>query len=471
MAKPLDYETRIQQIDKTLRVNESFDLIKRPLTIAGKRAVMYMIDGFVKDEIFEKIMEFLMKADAKDVNPLSTAREFADAFVSYVEVDIVPDMDAMITPVLSGTIALVMEQYQDIILIDGRTYPTRGVGEPEDDKVLRGSHDGFVETMVFNTALVRRRIRDTDLTMEIHQIGQTSKTDVVLSYMKSRVDKKFLKEVQHMLDNLNVNSLTMAQESLTEALLKKGWYNPFPKVRYTERPDTAAANLLEGKLVIIVDNTPTAIILPATVFDFVQESNDFYFPPMVGTYLRLVRMLIFLATIFLTPVWYLLVKNPEFIPPWLSFIQVAEPAGIPIWGQLLLFEIAIDGLKLASLNTPNALSNSFSVVGALILGDFAVQANWFVPEALMYMGFVAIGNFTQPSFELGYAFKLCRMLLIILIALFNFWGFIAGILVIILLVSTNRTVAGKSYLYPLIPFNWHDFSHLVVRRKMSNKNS
>ena len=446
-------------------------MVKRPMVIGGHNAALYMVDGFVKDEIMEKIMEFLFSADPAQVDACPDAQSFANRFLSYVEVAAEDDPDKIITQVLSGTIALVMEQYPQVLMIDARTYPSRSVSEPEDDKVLRGSHDGFVEALVFNTALIRRRIRDVNLVNEIHTVGQKSKTDVVLCYIEGQADPKLVAKLQKLLDTLDVNALAMAQESLNEALARNGWYNPFPKVRYTERPDTAAASILEGKVAIIVDNSPTVMLLPAAVFDFVQESNDYYFPPLVGTYLRFVRMLIFIVTIFLTPVWYLLIQNPSWIPPWLDFIKIAEPNTVPIVAQLLIFEIAIDGLKLASLNTPSSLSNSFSVVGALILGEFAVEARWFVPEVILYMALVAIGNFTQPSFELGYAFKLIRILLIVLTAIFNLWGFIAGILIMLVLLATNRTPAGTSYLYPLIPFKWSALSRLLIRRKMHRDNN
>ena len=461
----------IQNLDAHFRVDQSFDIIKRPMTIGENAAYLYMIDGFVKDDIMEKIMEFLMKADVQKLSAMKTAQEFADNFISYFEISIEKDPEKLVTSVLSGVIALVCEQFPEAIMIDARTYPLRGVQEPEDDKVLRGAHDGFVETLVFNTALIRRRIRDSRLTMEIHTIGKKSKTDVVLSYMTGVADAKLVKNLRKTLNDLEVNALTMSQESLNEALVQKGWYNPFPKVRYTERPDTASACLLEGKILIIVDNSPSVIILPAAIFDFVQESNDFYFPPLVGTYLRIVRMIVFFLTIFLTPVWYLLINNPSWIPAGLDFIKIAEPSAVPVLVQLLIFEITIDALKLASLNTPSALSNSFSIVGALILGDFAIQTGWFNPEVILYMGLVAIGNFTQPSFELGYAFKLMRIALVVLTALLNAYGFALGILLLIVLLATNRTVCGTSYLYPLIPFHWDAFSRLLVRRRIHKHNS
>lgn len=208
------------------------------------------------------------------------------------------------------------------------------------------------------------------------------------------------------------------------------------------------------------------MILPTSIFDFVQETDDFYFPPFTGTYLRLTRIAIFLLTIFLTPVWYLLIQNPSWIPTWLDFIKVAEPNTLPIIFQLLLVELAIDGLKLASLNTPSPLASSFSVIGGLILGEFAVKAQWLVPEVILYMAFVAIANFTQPSFELGYAFKFIRVFLLIAIAVFNLWGFIIGLVICILLVCFNKTVEGKSYLYPLLPFNGKEMKKMFIRKRL-----
>ena len=460
-----NFKQTIAKLDSSLPVGRSFDMIRRPIITGGKKAVMYMIDGFVKDEMFEKIMEFLMTADAEKMSQITRASDFLEQFVSYVEVSEEPDEEKAVHAVLSGMIALVVDGVSPIMLIDGRTYPMRGVEEPDDDRVLRGAHDGFTETVVLNTALIRRRIRSTSLTFESFSVGRSSRTDVVVAYLDGVADRHHIEAMRKKIDSIVANDLTMAQESLTECLIKKSWWNPFPKVRYTERPDAAAAAIYEGRLIVIIDNSPSVIILPTTIFDFAEDANDFYFPPLVGTYLRFVRMVMFLATLLLTPLWFFLANNPSSLPESLSFLAIKEPAGIPLWLQLIVFELAIDGLKLASLNTPSALSNSFSVLGALILGDFAVQAHWFSAEVIMYMGLVAIGNFTQPSFELGYAVKLCRIMLIILIALFGLWGFIAGLVFIAVLLLTNRTVFNNSYLYPLIPFRGRALLSLFVRIK------
>lgn len=462
----MNYEKRLNMLCEILHPEESYDLVTRSISVADLRGMMYLIDGFVKDEVMEKIMEFMMSADSAEVKSLQTARQFADRYISYVEVELTKDPERIITAVLSGTLLLILDKYEEMFLIDVRTYPTRGVEEPEDDRVLRGSHDGFSETMIVNTALIRRRIRDPQLRAEYCCIGKSSRTDVALLYLKDRVNPDFLHKIKQEIDKIQVNSLSMAQESLNEALIQKGWWNPFPKVRYTERPDAAAAGILEGKIVVIVDNSPTVMVLPCTLFDFIRDTNDFYFPPLIGTYLRWIRILIFFATVFLTPLWYLFaVKNPQMLPESLAFLSIKEPAFLSVLAQLLIFEGIIDGLKLASLNTPSSLSNSFSVIGALILGEFAVSAGLFSAEVIFYMAFVSIGNFTQPSVELSYAFKLCRILLLILTAALNYWGFALGLLLMLFLIFTNNSISDRGYLYPLIPFHAKDLSRIFLRRR------
>jgi len=252
-------------------------------------------------------------------------------------------------------------------------------------------------------------------------------------------------------------------------MLRQKWYNPFPKIRTTERPDTASAIILEGGIILLCDNSPEAMIFPTTIFDFLQETDDFYFPPLTGSYLRVLRHFIFWITLILTPLWYLLLMYEEFLPESLLFIVPQDPGALPIIVQLFLTEFALDGLKLASLNTPNVLSNSLSVVGGLLLGDFAITVGWLSPDVIFYMAFVAIANFTQSSYELGFAFKYLRMLTLLLTALLGIAGFAAGIIISVLLVVTNETFNGKrSYLYPLIPFNARAMARLFFRLKKHN---
>lgn len=456
------YEENVAQLDRLLRVDENFDIIKKRVIVGSGELTFYYIDGFIKDTVMQKMMLGFMALK----NTGSSAREFTDRNVPYVESDVIEDLDLMIRAVLSGGALVLGDSFgQSAIVIDARTYPARGTEEPQNDRVMNGSRDGFVETLIFNTALIRRRIRDTDLTMHYMNIGSSSQTDIAVCYMKGRADEKVLQTILSKLKKVKTESLTMGAESLKECLIRSRWYNPFPKIRMTERPDTAAAHLFEGKILVLCDNSPQAMILPTTIFDFMQETNDFYFPPLTGTYIRLVRHVVFFLTLFLTPTWFLLTQNPAWLPEGLQFIVPKEIGAIPLVAQILIVEFMIDGLRMASMNTPDILSNSLSVVGGLILGDFAVDIGWLIPEVILYMAFVAIANFTQASYELGYAFKFMRITLVVLTALFNLWGFLGGILLIAVLIATNRSVGGKGYLYPLIPFNGKAFFSLIFRRK------
>ncbi len=398
-------------------------------------------------------------------------QDFANRFITFSEVDVGFDPEELVTSVLMGKTLLLVEGLRGGAQIDAKSYPSRGVDEPPDGKVLRGSHDGFVEAVVPNMALLRRRIRDPHLTMEGLKVGKRSHTDAVLCYLDDKADPGLLSAIREKLNAIDVNSLSMAQESVAEAIRPKQWYNPFPKVRYTERPDSAAASVMEGNVVLMVDNSPSVMILPTTFFDFTQEANEFYFPPLVGSYLRLLRIIVFVISLLITPTWYLMVKESGRLPDWLEFLSSPEPAALGLLWQLLVVEFLVDVLKLASLNTPDSLSNSFSMLGALILGDFAVQAGWLGPEVLVYMAFVSVASFAQPSYEMGYAFKLLRVALLLLTAVFDVWGYGLGILAILILLATTKPLVGRGYLYPLIPFHGKALWRLLVREPISRDNT
>ena len=256
-----------------------------------------MIDGFGGDAILERMGAFWLSLPPEAVRDLAEMQQFADRFVTFMEVNVSFDRDDIVTSVLMGKSLLLVEGLSGAALIDAKEYPSRSVGEPPDGKVLRGSHDGFIEAVVPNMALLRRRIRDPHLTMEGMKAGRRSHNDVVLCYLDDRVDQALLTELRQKLQNIDAKSLTMAQESVAEAIRPRQWYNPFPKVRYTERPDAAAACVMEGNIILMVDNSASVMILPTTFFDFTQEANDFYFPPLVGTYLRILRVTVFLISL------------------------------------------------------------------------------------------------------------------------------------------------------------------------------
>lgn len=425
------------------------------------KLLLFFIDGLLKDDITEKILEFFYK-NVKSEN-FKSALYFAQSSVPYVEVEVTSDLKKICTDVLSGISALIIEDFAEVILLDTRTYPQRSTSEPDNDKVLRGSRDGFVETLINNTALIRRRIRDTNLTVKAYSVGTQSHTDIAVIYMENKVDKKLLANLDKRLKAIDVPSLTMNQQSLVEALYKNLWYNPFPKVKHTERPDTTASAILDGNIVILVDNAPSALLLPTSIFDVLEEADDYYFPPVTGTYLKLARYFITIVTVLITPLWLLALQNPDYCPEFFRFVLLDEPQNIPVFWQLILMEVGIDGLRLAALNTPNSLTTPLSIIGAIALSEFAVESGWVSMEAILYMALVTVANFTQPNFELGYSFKFCRVLLLVLTYIFNVWGFIIAFIINLVLLCTNRTLSSKSYLYPLVPFNGKEFLRKILR--------
>lgn len=437
-------DKNVDYMNQMLPVEDSFDIVQRDIQIGGKDATFYFIDGFTKDESMLKIMDSFFNIKEGDMP--KDAAAFATTCIPYVEVDVIGDFDQIFRNLLSGVTCLFIDGYQACLAIDCRTYPARSVDEPEKDKSLRGSRDGFVETIVFNTALMRRRIRDRHLVMKMLEVGESSRTDVALCYMDDRVDQELLKNLNYRIRDIKVDDLRMNQQSLAECLFKRKWYNPFPKFKFTERPDTAAACLLEGKVVILVDNSPSAMILPTSILDIIEEANDYYFPTLTGMYLKISRALITFLTIFLTPVFLLFMQNLSWLPKIFAFVAVKDTVNIPLIFQLLMLEVAIDGLRLAALNTPSMLSTPLSVIAGLVMGEFSVKSGWFNAEVMLYMAFVAVANYTQPNFELGYALKFMRLELLVLTAVFNWIGFLAGTVIVICSICFNKTLSGRSYL-------------------------
>ena len=437
-------EENVAYMNEVLPVKESFDLVQRDIVIGGKKSSFFFIDGFTKDDTMLKIMTSFFSVTEEKMP--DSATEFSRLLVPYVEVDTLSEFDGIIKNLLSGTTCLFVDGYEACIVIDCRTYPARGVDEPYNDKSLRGPRDGFVETIVFNTALMRRRIRDPHLIMKMTEIGESSRTDVAICYMDDRVDQELLKNLNSRLEKIHVDALRMTQQTLAEELFKRKWFNPFPKFKFTERPDTAVACLLEGKVVILVDNSPSAMILPTSILDMIEEANDYYFPTITNVYLKMSRALITIATVFVTPLFLLFMQNLEWLPEVFAFVAIKDTVNIPLIFQLLILELAIDGLRLAAMNTPSMLSTPLSVIAGIVMGEFSVRSGWFNSEVMLYMAFVAVANYTQPNFELGYALKFMRLLLLVLTAMFNWIGFLIGCVIVIVSIVCNKTLSGRSYL-------------------------
>jgi len=381
-------------------------------------------------------------------------------YIPFFEVSVADSLDAAIDELLSGTMLLLIDGIKDIAVLDVRQYVTRGSEEPTLEKVTRGSRDGFAETALFNVNLIRRRIRDPNLRFEALKVGRRSKTDVLVGYIKDIADPSLVQEVKSRIEAIDRDAIPMGGKNLEEYILGTV-FNPLPVTRYTERPDVAAAHLLEGHITIIVDTTPFVLLVPATVWHFTQHAEEYFQTPPVGTYLRWVRSLGIFGSLFLLPLWYQLAVSAN-LPEWLAFIGPKEPGRLALWFQLLLLEFGLDLIRMALIHTPDSLATSLGLVGAIILGDLAVSVGLFTGEAILYTAIVAICGFATPSIEFGNAIRLFRYLLFFGAVFFGWWG-LGGAIIITLLTFGLTKSFGIPYMWPLLPFDGPALLRVIFR--------
>lgn len=450
-----------------LGVEISFDVIQLDVEYAERKMSLFLIDGLVKDDLLHLLMKFLSKVEKEQLEP-NVLQKLVKTNLPYVEIDMVDDLDKVVDTVLAGPTALVVDGVDKVIIIDARTYPVRGPEEPDIERVVRGSRDGYVETIVFNTALTRRRVRDRTLRMEYLQVGRRSKTDVVVCYIEDIANPETVKEIKESISKIDTDGLPMAEKTIEEFISGRH-FNPYPVVRYTERPDTAATHLFEGHICIIVDGSPGVMITPTTFWHHLQHAEEYRNKPVVGAYLRFVRHFAVWASLFLLPLWYLLAIDPGLIPAQISFIGPNDPGKVPLLLQFLLAEVGIDILRMAAIHTPSSLATALGLVAALMIGQVAVEVGLFTNEVILYMSIAAIGTFATPSYELSLANRIVRIGLLIITSMFHVYGFVIGIVLFIILL-TRMNSFGVPYLWPFIPFNFRAFRDVIIRSPIPLKN-
>lgn len=464
------YQYYLEHFAGQLPLGEAFDLVERQIVIGGKPGRLYFVDGLSDSEKLQFLFNFLMAVPAEKMAKVETADQFNAQLFPFIKSSLEEDIDTAVKFLYAGLCPIILDGFDKIIVADVRRYPQRSISEPDKEKTLRGAKDGFTENLMDNLGLIRRRIRDNRLIFKNFTVGEKSRTDVAICYMKGVADMDLVDRVEKGLQNIVIDSVSIGDQTIVDQLIiqlnngkRRIRLNPFPKVRYTQRPDIITAHLTEGKIAIVIDNSPTVVLIPVGIFDFTQDVDDYYFPLITGNYLRLLRIFNMLVILLLTPVYLLIVEGD--IPPPLSmdFITPKEPYALPVFWQFILLELAIDGLRLASLNTPDSLGMSLSVIGALILGEFSVNSGWFIPQTILMMAVVSLASFTQPSIELSYGIKLIRLLALIGAMLFSYWGLLAALVIGILQISFTKTLSGHSYLYPLYPFKWKSLKKLIFR--------
>ncbi len=456
-------EKNIEQIQSVFPIPQSFDIVTRRLFLGETKAYWIGINGFCRVELLQQIFSDLQNPIYMKDNRIEDIERYMNAKIGYAQASLSGSWEDIISNILSGPSALFIDGFAQAIMIDVRTYPARSVSEPDTERVTLGARDGFVETMLFNTNLIRRRIRSPRLTFEMQSIGAESKTDVVIAYLDNNVNQEFLARLKQSLTGLSVTSLTMGAKSLEELLVKKRWFHPLPCMHYTERPDVACSFLMEGHIVVIVDNSPSVLILPCTIFQFMQSPEDYYKSPVVGTYFRLIRFLCIPVSLILIPLFLLLtVYFPEFSEKW-EILSTESLPGPTIIFYIFAVEFLLDLFKYSASVSSSRFSGSLSIIGGLIIGDIAVELNWASVEILFYAAVTLLTSLSLASIEFSDALRVYRLFLVITTALFGLWGFLGGLALVLLSVITTPTFGGMSYFWPLYPFQWKALCTLLLR--------
>ncbi|MCM3269286.1 spore germination protein [Paenibacillus elgii] len=489
-----DFDRLKRQLEEQVGLNKSFDVIFREMVFGGQKTGIFYYNGFIKDYVLTEILERLSYADqvqreTEHRKPVEEHRRpyrnwrtdraeepserqeedgrrkiiglFEEALIPHVQVKRACKLKEAIDNVAMGGTAFFFEGEREAVLVDAKSFPARTTEEPELERVVRGSRDGFVETLLTNVTLVRRRVRDPRLKLEITQVGKRTQTDVCIGYIQDICDMKLVESIRDKIKEVKVDGVPLAEKQLEEAVVGNSW-NPYPSVRYSERPDVVAAHLLEGHVIVFVDTSPSVMILPTTFFHHVQHAEEYRQTPIVGTYLRWVRFIGIAASIFLLPLWLLIVTTPELKPAGLEFLGPQKPGKIPIIGQFLIAELGIDLMRMAAVHTPSPLAIAMGLVAAILVGEVAVKAGLFSNEIILYISVAAVGTFATPSYELSLANRICRLVLLVISAVFKVPGFVIGSTFLLLMLALQRSY-NTPYLWPFIPFNMNAMRHIVIR--------
>lgn len=457
-----DLAENLAYLRREMGVGVSFDVLLREFEVGGRRAALFFLDGFVKDIIITNIMNHLFTVGPEEMEGIDGIDALVRRHLGYLEISVVDKLNNVMDQVLAGPVALFLDGEARAAIIDARTYPSRDPDEPDLERVTRGPRDGFTETVVVNTALVRRRVRDSRLRVEMLQVGKRSKTDVALLYIKDIANKALVDAIRKRVEAIEVDSLHMSDKSLEEFITTASHYNPFPIARFTERPDVAAIHLLEGHALLLVDTSPTAIIAPATLFHHVQHAEEYRENPFNGFILRWTRFAALVTAMFITPAWLAVAKFGPSLPEAWRFLLPTTGKHLSAGLQLVLGEIGLEFIRMAAIHTPQALATALGIVAAVMIGEMAVKVGLLSTQALLYVAIAAVATFAVPSFELRTTVRNFRFLLLFVVWAVGWPGLVAGVVAIFTIAVTTRSF-GVPYLWPVLPWDWSALKAIIIR--------
>ncbi len=462
---PSDLERWKELLTETIGLDKSFEVQVREMTFGGRKVAMLFLSVFAKDASLTEIIKRLTYLDPDSSFDSDALQAFLERYVPAVQIKMTESFPQMIDEVLMGNTAFYVDGQPAALLIDAKSFPSRGLEQPSLEKVVRGSQDGFTETLLTNVALVRRRLRDPNLRFEVMKVGRRTQTDVCIGYIDDIANTELVESIRDKIRAIDIDGLPLADKQLEEMTVSSSW-SPFPLVRYTERPDVVAAQLLDGSVTVLVDTSPSAILLPTTYFDLVQHAEENRQNPFMGSYMRWVRYLGIIASLVLMPLWFLFNANPDLRPDWLWFVGTDKAGEIPIILQFVIAEIGVDLLRLAAVHTPAPLVTAMTLLSAILIGDIAVKTGLFVNEVILYMAVSAIGMFATPSYELGLANRIIRLGLLLSVFFLQEIGFVLLSTVTLLYLAFKRSF-NAPYLWPFLPFNAVAFRNILFRMPLS----
>ncbi|QCS53749.1 spore germination protein [Priestia flexa] len=460
-------------------LGDSADVVCREFAISVQekfRLGLIYIDGLAsEDSVQEFTMESIMHNHTKQlvhddgaVNMFELIKNYSLAIGEIKEVTL---LDDVILHVLSGDTALFIEGYQTCIIASTRGWGERAISEPQAQTVVRGPRDSFTETLRTNTALVRRRIKSPNLRMESQKIGKVTQTDVAIMYVKGIADKQVVKEVKSRLSKIDIDGIL--ESGYIEELIQDEDYTPFPTIYNTERPDSVSAGLLEGRVAIFVDGTPFVLLVPALFIQFFQAAEDYYQRADISTLIRIIRYVAFFLAL-LTPSAYVALTtfHQEMLPFGLLVSIAAQREGVPFPAviEALIMEVVFEILREAGIRLPRAVGSAISIVGALVLGEAAVQAGLVSPAMVIVVSITAISNFVSPAYDMAIAVRMLRFALMFLAATFGLFGIILGLILMILHLCSLRSF-GIPYMTPMAPFVSSDQKDALIRRSLKKMNT
>ncbi|WP_442595798.1 spore germination protein [Neobacillus sp. D3-1R] len=453
-------------------LGDSVDIVKREFVFHGKKeikAVCFYTDGLVNTQGVERLIEYLIykTAESSRRNEMIHDSNFTEEMIKHLIVNpsikVVKVVEDGIDGVLSGDTLIFLDGSNQPLLLSSRGWDTRSVSEPVTEQVVRGARDGFTENIRSNTALVRRRIRNPNFRLEAINLGKKTQTDINIAYIKGVVREGLVEEVKERLKKIKIDAIL--ESGYVEELIADAPYSPFTTVQSTERPDKVAAEILEGKVAIFVDNTPFVLVVPTYFWQYLQASDDYYAKFYTGSFFRLVRYFAFIISLTLPSIYVMLASfHQEMIPTPLALTIASgrEVVPFPVLLEALIMEIAFELMREAGLRMPKPVGQAVSIVGSLIIGQAAVQAGMVSPFMVIVVAVTGIASFAIPNYAASFSIRLIRFPLLLASGTLGLLGFAAAFSILAIHALSIRSF-GESYLAPATPFQPSDQKDSIIR--------